>query len=78
MGAGLHCTPVPKPALTVRRVLCGYRPRQRRPSRPNRMHARLNPNPPPPADTPRPRTIRSFVLREGRITPAQEGAFAKH
>ncbi|HXE67691.1 MAG TPA: tRNA (guanosine(46)-N7)-methyltransferase TrmB [Rhodanobacteraceae bacterium] len=25
-----------------------------------------------------PRTIRSFVLREGRITPAQERAFAEH
>ena len=31
-----------------------------------------------PSDTPHRRTIRSFVLREGRITPAQQRAFAEH
>jgi tRNA (guanine-N7-)-methyltransferase len=30
------------------------------------------------SDTPHRRTIRSFVLREGRITPAQQRAFAEH
>jgi tRNA (guanine-N7-)-methyltransferase len=31
------------------------------------------------ADRPEhPRTIRSFVLREGRITPAQQRAFSEH
>ncbi len=41
---------------------------------------RPHPGPPPHAgegEKPR-RTIRSFVLREGRITPAQQRAFAEH
>lgn len=39
-----------------------------------------HPNPPPPAGEGEKyrRAIRSFVLREGRITPAQQRAFAEH
>lgn len=33
---------------------------------------------PPEPPVPHPRAIRSFVLREGRITPAQQRAFAEH
>jgi tRNA (guanine-N7-)-methyltransferase len=33
---------------------------------------------PEPPDSRHPRTVRSFVLREGRITPAQQRAFEQH
>ncbi|HET7612252.1 MAG TPA: tRNA (guanosine(46)-N7)-methyltransferase TrmB [Rhodanobacteraceae bacterium] len=33
---------------------------------------------PQPTDSRHPRTVRSFVLREGRITPAQQRAFEQH
>lgn len=44
------------------------------------VHERPHPNPPPQAEEgdKRQRNIRSFVLRQGRITPAQQRAFETH